>query len=384
MELPTSPKRCLAIGMLRVVDLKQKDTARTTGCANKTVVDVEKWFRKEDYHKVARICDDQSIKKMVAAEAVYWGLEEETLVKLDRLTRDDILRHYRTDYIERRDPVLQKYFMEWREQLNHPPPERIRIVSLGRVGEDNNASLGQSIVDVALENVRFDVRVTQTTLHPGYAYTSDKIFWELPLDGPPKLLCLAERQPRFKELLPELSKEGRQSFNSWKSLGGELIVGCMHALETVRDVAKTRTGQLLGLVGADSMFERLRSDLSLPGTLPRPPSHLKVEFADLIYSLSIKCSRSPSILEVIEGLYRFKKKGLLHYDLIFGEQEGNPLATGLSFEIQQCIQLHQLVVKEFAQPKVISQLTEMDERLRTPERVVKTELSKIIDKGGLD
>lgn len=274
--------------------------------------------------------------------------------------------------------------MEWREQLNHPPPERICIVSLGRVGEDNSGSLGQSIVDVALENVRFDVRVTQTTLHPGYAYTGDKIFWELPLDGPPKLLCLVERQPRFQELLPKLSDEGGQSFSRWKSLGGELIVGCMHALKTVRDVAKARAEQLLGLVGVDSVFERLRSDLLLPGPGPRPPSHLNVEFADLIYSLSIKCRRSPSILEVIERLYRFRKKGLLHYDLIFGEQEGNPLATGLSFEIQQCIQLHQSMVEEFAQSKVISQLIEMDERLRIPEKVVKAELNKIIDKGGLD
>lgn len=95
MELPDLPKRCLAIVMLRVVDLIQKDTARITRCANQTVVNVEKWFREEDYHKVARICDDQSIKKMVATEAIYWGLEEEVLVKLDHLTQDDILRHYK-------------------------------------------------------------------------------------------------------------------------------------------------------------------------------------------------------------------------------------------------------------------------------------------------
>ena len=133
----------------------------------------------------------------------------------------------------------------------------------------------------------------------------------------------------------------------------------------------------------DSMFEKLRSDLSLLGP-PRPPSHLNAEFADLIYPLSIKCRRSPSILEVIGRLYRSRQRGFLHYDLIFGEQEGNPLATGLPFEIQQCIQLHQSMVEEFARSRVISQLIEMDERLRTPEKVVKVELSKIIEKGGLD
>ncbi len=102
MELPASPKRCLAIAMLRAVGIIQKDTARYTRCANQTVVDVEKWLREQDYHSVARICDDQSIKKMVATEAIYWGLEEEVLVRLDRLTQDDILRHYRTDYIKQR------------------------------------------------------------------------------------------------------------------------------------------------------------------------------------------------------------------------------------------------------------------------------------------
>ncbi|NVM22823.1 MAG: hypothetical protein HWN68_13710 [Desulfobacterales bacterium] len=103
MELPTSPKRCLAIAMLRAILINQKDTAGYTRCANQTVVDTERWLREEDYHNVARICDDQSIKKMVTTEAIYWGLKEEDLVRLDRLTQDDVLRHYRTDYLKRAD-----------------------------------------------------------------------------------------------------------------------------------------------------------------------------------------------------------------------------------------------------------------------------------------
>ena len=97
MESPTSVKRSLAIAMLRLAGLGQKDVAKFTKCANQTVVDVEKWLKEGDFYKVASICDDQSIKKMVATEAIYWGLEQETLVKLDRITQDDILRHYRMD-----------------------------------------------------------------------------------------------------------------------------------------------------------------------------------------------------------------------------------------------------------------------------------------------
>lgn len=95
MKLPATPKRCLAIAMLRVAELTTKDAARTVRCANDTVVEVERWFRGEDYHAVASICDDESIKRMVSNEAVYWGLDGETLVKLDRITQVDILGHYR-------------------------------------------------------------------------------------------------------------------------------------------------------------------------------------------------------------------------------------------------------------------------------------------------
>jgi len=112
MELPTSPRRCLAIAMLRAVGVDQKVTAKYVRCANQTVGDVDKWLREEDYHRVAHICDDQSIKKMVAAEVIYWGLEQEIVVKLDRLTQDDILRHYRHDYHETIDfssPSFQKH-----------------------------------------------------------------------------------------------------------------------------------------------------------------------------------------------------------------------------------------------------------------------------------
>jgi len=118
MELPTSPNRCLAIAMLRAIGFLQKDTARITRCANQTVVDTERWLREEDYHNVARICDDQSIKKMVTTEAIYWGLKEEDLVKLDRLTQDDILRHYRADYLKIADISDPRFLKHTADVLN--------------------------------------------------------------------------------------------------------------------------------------------------------------------------------------------------------------------------------------------------------------------------
>lgn len=262
----------------------------------------------------------------------------------------------------------QKYFIEWREQLNSAPPELIDIGGLGRIGV-NSAPLGQDILNVVLEDLQFTARVTQTTWGPSYTPTTSRIFWELPLEGPPKLLCLVERQPGFQELLAKLTDEGKQNFGEWKSLGGYLEA-CIHARRTIHDQAKARAG---GLVAVDSILDKIRPVLPLPPG----PSHLNVEFGDLIYSLSIECCRSPNVLDIVKKLYHTRPKGPLD-DLLFGRCEP-PLATGLPGEIERCTRLHQLMVKEFAQSKMISRLIEEHEQILSLEEVVRGELDKIIE-----
>jgi len=255
--------------------------------------------------------------------------------------------------------------MEWREQLNCPPPELIFLDSLGRIGEDNSIALKQDILNIALEDLRFNVRVTQTTLHPDYASTAGRVFWELPLDGSVKLLCPVERQPHFQELLASLTEDGRQTFSNWKFVGGKYLVACMRARKTIHDQAEARAG---GLVMVHS---RIGRNLGLP----RPPSHLNAEFGDLIYQLSIKCRRSPNILQLIQGLYDTRQTGLF-CELVFGP--GEPLATGWPGEVENWIDLHQLMIKEFSQSEVISQLMELHERILGLEAKLKTALNKII------
>ena len=141
------------------------------------------------------------------------------------------------------------------------------IDSLGRMGEDNSTALRQDILNIALEDLRFNVRVTQTTLHPSYAHTAGRIFWELPLDGSVKLLCPVERQPHFQELLASLIRDDRQTFSNWKFVGGRYLVACMRARKTIHDQAEARAG---GLV---TVHSRIGRNLALP----RPPSHLNLE-----------------------------------------------------------------------------------------------------------
>lgn len=260
-------------------------------------------------------------------------------------------------------PAERLSVVEWREQLNCPPPELMFIDSLGRIGKDNSAALRQDILNVALEDLRFTVRVTQTTSGPNYTHTTGRIYWELPLEGSPKLLCPVERQPGFQELLAKF--EGRQSFGEWKFLGGRYLEACIHARRTIHNEVDARAG------GLWTLHSRVGRNLSFP----RPPSHLNLEFGDLIYQLSIKCRQSPNILQLIEGLYDFRQIGLF-CELIFGP--GEPLATGLRGEVEHWIDLHQSMIKEFTQSEVISQLIELHKRILSLEAKLKMALDKII------
>jgi len=374
-EPPADLDRCLAILLLRTADRSQDMVTSILHCHKSVVGNVERWFTNTEelsYSEAAKLCSDVAIKRMINIELVPCEeVDKKLLEKVVQITGDNILRHYRADYIERRDPILQKYRMEWHEQLNCPPPQLVLIDSLGRTGEDNSIALRQGILNIALEDLRFNVRVTQTILHANYAHTGGSIFWELPLDTSVKLLCPVERQPRFQELLALLTAGDRQSLGSWKSLGGRFLVACMRVRRTIHDETKARAG---GLVTADSIFEKIRSNLRLPPG-PRPPSYLTPEFGDLIYQLSIKCRRSPNILQLIEGLYDIRQTGLF-CDLIFGH--GEPLASGLRGEVERWIDLHQSMIKEFAQSEVISQLIELHEEILGLEAKLKMALDKII------
>lgn len=115
MRVPTSLKRCLAILMARTVGLDQKATARHTRCADQTVVLVEKWAREADYTAVVLLCDEQTMKHMVSKEMSFWELDNDTLLKLDRITGDDILQHYRKDYMEHK-ATPARGLTEWEQQ----------------------------------------------------------------------------------------------------------------------------------------------------------------------------------------------------------------------------------------------------------------------------
>lgn len=138
MEKPTDNEKCISILALRTLNCSQDEVANVLHCSKRIVGEVEQWIYKCDLEEASRLCDDQSLRRLVGRE--FPGLEEisnELLIKAGQLTSEDILRHYREDFALVRpmqDPItiktkgehqsrLRNLLVEWMKQL--PPPLRL-------------------------------------------------------------------------------------------------------------------------------------------------------------------------------------------------------------------------------------------------------------------
>ncbi|MFC2001574.1 hypothetical protein ACFLUZ_03600 [Chloroflexota bacterium] len=138
MKLPANYEICLSILILRTLNLSQDAVASMVRCGKSTVVEVEQRIRTCPLDEAINLCDDQAIQGLVGRE--FPGLEEisgDILVKAGKLHREDILRHYREDFIVQQpgeDPLsreakdrhtleLRSTLTEWMNQL--PPPSKL-------------------------------------------------------------------------------------------------------------------------------------------------------------------------------------------------------------------------------------------------------------------
>ena len=138
MKKPADYEIRLSILILRTLNLSQDKVASTVYCGKSTVVDVEQWIRRCPLDEAVNLCDDQSIKRLVGWELP--SLKEvsgDILVKAAQLKGEDILRHYREDFIAEQtsqDPMireakrkhtlkLRSILAEWMNQL--PPPSKL-------------------------------------------------------------------------------------------------------------------------------------------------------------------------------------------------------------------------------------------------------------------
>ncbi|MBI2859080.1 MAG: hypothetical protein HYX90_08385 [Chloroflexi bacterium] len=318
----------------------------------------------------ASVLTDSELDEVI--EKVGYGVSRHKVIELHRLYQLWKIGKRGTAADQGSDEELLR---EWRRQLNCPPPELLFVDSLGRIGQVNSAPLGKGIISLAMENVRLSFQVTRTTWPPDNSGYANSVSWELPLDGTPKLLCPVERKPGFPELFERVSNQGRQSFGEWKSLGGRYLHACMRARTDIHEETKTRAG---GPIVADAFFEKIRSDLSLP-LGPRIPSRLNVEFGDLIYSLALECKRSPDLMHFVGRLYTARQKSLF-CELVFGHPEGTVLAMGFPGEVEKWTELHQSMIREYAQSEVIGRVTGLYQRLVALEKLTKVEIDRKADR----
>lgn len=70
-------------------------------CAKLIIGEVERWFSKElSYSEAARLCNDMAVKRVIDIDLIpQEEVDKKLLEKLAQITGDDILRHYRQDYL---------------------------------------------------------------------------------------------------------------------------------------------------------------------------------------------------------------------------------------------------------------------------------------------
>lgn len=103
MEAPTDIDKCLAILVLRTADCSQNMAASIMHCAKLRIGQVERWFSKElSYSEAVRLCNDMAIKRVIDIGLIpQEEVDKKLLEKLAQIIGDDILRHYRQDYLFR-------------------------------------------------------------------------------------------------------------------------------------------------------------------------------------------------------------------------------------------------------------------------------------------
>ncbi len=138
MKLPATYEKCLSILILRTLNLSQDAVASMVRCGKSTVVEVEQWISVCPLDEAINLCDDQAVRALVGRE--FPGFDEisgDILVKAGKLQGEDILRHYREDFMAKQlvqDPLvreatrkhtleLRSILTEWINQI--PPPAKL-------------------------------------------------------------------------------------------------------------------------------------------------------------------------------------------------------------------------------------------------------------------
>ena len=125
MNQPADLNRCLVILLLRTSQLSQDAVTQILACHKSLVGSVEKWFSEQlPYLEAVELCRDEAVKRASTAElGTNMQIGPHELIKAAQITSDNILRHYRKDYLQKQIELEEKGRLEgqkiWRPDTAH-------------------------------------------------------------------------------------------------------------------------------------------------------------------------------------------------------------------------------------------------------------------------
>ncbi len=109
VDKPADTEQIQLVAVLRVLGCSQDTVASALHVGKAKVGAIEDWITKELLEHVQAIFDDQALKRVVGRELPpLEEVEHHLLVKSGQVTGDDILRHYRDDYVGQHQALAEQ------------------------------------------------------------------------------------------------------------------------------------------------------------------------------------------------------------------------------------------------------------------------------------
>lgn len=160
MDRPASVEQIQLVAVLRILGGSQDEVASELRIGKMKVEAIEYWIKAESLRHVEAIFDDQPLKRVVGRELPsYEEVEPSVLVRAGQVTGDDILRHYRDDYLgQQQAPAEQPPYAE--------TPHRQKMRELAKALAER-ISLSYHLDSEVLYDMRVDFRPGKYSLSLG-------------------------------------------------------------------------------------------------------------------------------------------------------------------------------------------------------------------------
>jgi hypothetical protein len=188
METNRNAEQYLLVLVLRTLGKSHDEVRSMIECAKEKVGKAERWIKSLPLDEAVKFCDNEAVKRLVMRK--FPGMDETSpadLVRAGQLTGEDILRHYRPDYMYPRVGFEEKQkFLElldrWRQQLDFPSIGSFLNESRLRNLDDRLESEIVETLEFEQSHIRASARHWRTiskSLKPVLAVENEPLFKQL-------------------------------------------------------------------------------------------------------------------------------------------------------------------------------------------------------------